>query len=350
MLDKYQELDHDEKNLGKKTRRVWKRLQWDQSKIMDLRKRTDSHVNWFSNVIARLNGYHNCPLHTFDFQRRHSLILNSSVILAVKDGVDRLCQYQGDEEKQKILDWLTPTDYTAQQNDILRLREEGTGKWLLEKAEFKSWSSTKQQTLFCLGIPGAGKTTLVSIIIDHLEQKFRAEPDVGIAYIYCNFQSSSESNIQAFLAILIKQLVQRQSELPVAVVDMYKNHGKKNTRPRTDELSSCLRSVTAGLSTAFIIADALDECRTANGLRGNFLRQIFALQADCNINFLATSRHIPEIMAEFNRKTWLEIRADPRDVEAYLRSHLSTFPSFFLRNQDLMNEIVIKITKSVDGM
>lgn len=329
VLDSYQELDHEEKNLGQKTRRVWKRLRWDQSKIMNFRKRIDLYMIMFNNVVTRLNG---------------------SVILAVKDGVDRLCQHHANEENQKILDWLTPTDYTTQQSDILRRREEGTGQWLLERAEFISWSSTKQQTLFCLGIPGAGKTTLVSIIIDHLEQKFRADPGVGIAYIYCNFQSSSNSNIPDLLASLIKQLIQRQSELPKAVIDMYKNHGKKNTRPRTDELSSCLRSVTADLSTAFIVVDALDECGTNDGMHGKLLRQIFVLQADCNINFLATSRHIPEIMAEFDRKTWLEVRADPRDVETYLRSQLSTFPSFLLRSQDLINEINNKITESVDGM
>lgn len=278
------------------------------------------------------------------------LILDSNVILAMKDGVDRLCQHQEHEEIQAILEWLTPTDYTAQQNDILRQREDGTGQWLLERDEFESWATTKQQTLFCLGIPGAGKTTLASIIIDHLEQKFHTDPDVGIAYIYCNFQSTPDLNIQDLVASLIKQLIQRQSELPKVVIDLYKNHQKKNTRPRTDELSSCLRSIVTELSTTFIIVDALDECGTGYGRREKLLREIFALQTDCNINFLATSRHIPEIMAQFNRKTWLEIRADPRDVKAYLRSHLSTFPSFLLQNQDLVNEITTTITKSVDGM
>jgi Cdc6-like AAA superfamily ATPase len=276
--------------------------------------------------------------------------LTSNAILAVKDGVERLCQRQADEESQVILEWLTSTDYTAQQNDTLSRREEGTGQWLLERDEFKSWSSTKQQTLFCLGIPGAGKTTLASIIIDHLEQKLSAEPDVGIAYIYCNFQSTPDSNIQDLLACLLKQLVQRQSELPKAVIDIYKTHRKKNTRPRTDELSSCLRSVAAELSYAFIIVDALDECGTDYGLREKLLREIFTLQAECNINFLATSRHIPEIMVQFDRKTWLEIRAHAKDVERYLRSELSTFPSFLLQNPDLVNEIVTTITESVDGM
>ncbi|PCG99584.1 Hypothetical protein PENO1_002190 [Penicillium occitanis (nom. inval.)] len=329
MLNKYQELDHEMDTLGKKTRRVWKRLQWDESKINDFRKRIDSYMILFSNVIARLNG---------------------NVILAMKDGVDRLCQHQEDEEIQAILEWLTPIDYTAQQNDILGQREEGTGQWLLERDEFKSWASTKQQTLFCLGIPGAGKTTLASIIIDHLEQKFHADPDVGIAYIYCNFQSTPDLNIQDLLASLVKQLIQRQSVLPKAVVDMYRNHGKKNTRPRTDELASCLRSVASDLSTAFIVVDALDECATDYGLREKLLQGIFTLQAQCNINFLATSRHLPEIMVEFDRQTWLEIRADPSDVKAYLRSQLSTFPSFLLQNQDLINEIITTITESVDGM
>lgn len=59
MLNKYQELDHEMDTLGKKTRRVWKRLQWDQSKISDFRKRIDSYMILFSNVIARLNGYSN---------------------------------------------------------------------------------------------------------------------------------------------------------------------------------------------------------------------------------------------------------------------------------------------------
>lgn len=278
------------------------------------------------------------------------LILHSNVILAMKDGVDRLCQHQEDEEIQAILEWLTPTDYTAQQNDILRQREEGTGQWLLERDEFKLWASTKQQTLFCLGIPGAGKTTLASIIIDHLEQKFHADPDVGIAYIYCNFQSTPDLNIQDLLGSLIKQLVQKQSELSKAVIDMYKTYRKKNTRPTTDELSSCLRSVASDHSNAFIIVDALDECGTDYGLREKLLQEIFTLQVQCNINFLATSRHIPEIMAEFDRKTWLEIRADRRDVKSYLRSHLSTLPSFLLQNQDLVNEIITTITESVDGM
>lgn len=268
----------------------------------------------------------------------------------MKDRLDRLCQHQADKKSQFILDWLAPSDYTSQQIDILRQREEGTGQWLLERNEFKSWSNSKQHTLFCLGIKGAGKTTLVSIIIDHLEQRFRTESDIGIAYIYFNHQSTRDASIQDLVASLVKQLIPRRSELSQVVIDLYKSHGRKSARPSTDELSSCLRSIVAKLSRTFIIVDALDECITDCGLPGKLLHEIFTLQAEYKINFLATSRHIPEIMAQFDRKTWLEIRADPNDVERYLNSHLPTFPSFLLKNRDLVNDIITKITESVDGM
>lgn len=68
-LDKYQELDHEEENLGKRTRRVWKRLQWDQSKINGFRKRIDSNMILFNNVITGLNGFvlAAAPFHCFTF-------------------------------------------------------------------------------------------------------------------------------------------------------------------------------------------------------------------------------------------------------------------------------------------
>jgi Cdc6-like AAA superfamily ATPase len=84
----------------------------------------------------------------------------------------------------KILNWLTRTDYGPQQSDFLRKRHEGTGAWLLYTTEFNTWLNQRNKTLFCSGIPGAGKTILTSIVVDHVLSKFRADLDVGIAYLY----------------------------------------------------------------------------------------------------------------------------------------------------------------------
>lgn len=42
-------------------------------------------------------------------------------------------------EEEKILNWLSPTDYAIYHSDIARRRQLGTGEWLLKLNEFKSW-------------------------------------------------------------------------------------------------------------------------------------------------------------------------------------------------------------------
>jgi hypothetical protein len=38
-----------------------------------------------------------------------------------------------------VLNWLAPADYGPEHNDLLRRRQPGTGQWLLESDEFKTW-------------------------------------------------------------------------------------------------------------------------------------------------------------------------------------------------------------------
>jgi hypothetical protein len=65
-----------------------------------------------------------------------------------------------ERERNEILSWLNAIDYGPQQSDHLRRRQPGTGQWLLNSAEFQTWLETDKQTLFCSGIPGAGKVLL----------------------------------------------------------------------------------------------------------------------------------------------------------------------------------------------
>ena len=92
------------------------------------------------------------------------LIRPSNVSFATKAGVDRLNRRQDSrechEEHQAIVDWLTSIDYAAQQSDFISRRQDGTEVWLLDSDEFHGWLNQKQQTLFCPGIPGAGKTMI----------------------------------------------------------------------------------------------------------------------------------------------------------------------------------------------
>ncbi|KAL6866513.1 hypothetical protein ACO1O0_002624 [Amphichorda felina] len=246
------------------------------------------------------------------------------------------------------LEWITRADYARQQSDHIARRQEGTGQWLLDSKEFQAWVKTSKQTLFCPGIPGAGKTILTSIVVQNLFARFKNEQGVGIAYVYCNFRLQDEQRAQDLLASLLKQLTQKQSSLPEAVKSLYKNH-KDGTRLSFDEVSRTLHTVAALYSRVFIIVDALDECQPSNN-RSRFLTEILALQSKCGANIFTTSRFIPEITSRFRDSMLVEIRASNADVERYLQGHMGHLPSFVRRNQQLQDEIKIKISESVDGM
>jgi hypothetical protein len=254
------------------------------------------------------------------------------------------------DERQSILTWLSPTDYTAQQHDFVSRRQAGTGQWLLDSAEFQAWLETDKQTLFCPGIPGAGKTILTSIVVQELTTRFRNDESIGVAYLYCNFRRQDEQKVDDLLASLLKQLSQERTFLPDSVETLYEKHKNKRTRPSFDEISRTFQSVTAIFSKVFIIIDALDECRTTDGCQTRLLTEIFLAQANSRANIFATSRFMPEVVEKFEGSVSLEIRASEEDVRRYLDRHMFRLPAFVRRNPDLQEEIKIGIVLLVKGM
>ena len=164
-------------------------------------------------------------------------------------------------EDKEILNWLTPVDYGPDQSDYIDRRQPETGQWLLDSDEFQTWLNTSNQTLFCPGIPGAGKTILTAITIDHLTTRFQNDLGIGIAYLYCNFRRQKKQKANDLLASLLKQLSQERPSLPDTLKDLYNRHNAKRTRPSFEEISNALDIVAAMYSRIFIIVDALDECR-----------------------------------------------------------------------------------------
>lgn len=252
------------------------------------------------------------------------------------------------KERKAILNWLTPIDYIFQQSDSISRRQAGTGQWLLDSEEFQAWLETDKQTLFCPGIPGAGKTILTSIIVEELNTRFYSDQDIGIAYLYCNFRRKDEQKVQDLLASILKQLSEDRSSLPDSVKFLYDKYREKQTRPSVDEISKTLQSVASIYSRIIIIIDALDECQVSDRCRKTFLEEIFSLQAKTEAKLFATSRFIPDITEKFNGSITLEIRAHDDDVRQYLDGRISQSGLNLL--ETYREEIKNEITKAVDGM
>lgn len=254
------------------------------------------------------------------------------------------------EEDRNILKWLAPIDYATQQSDYISRRQPGTGQWLLDSPEYQEWSKTPGKTLFCPGIPGAGKTILTAIVIDDIYSRFQCDTSVGIAYLYCDFRRQHEQKVEDLLANLLKQLAQKQASMPDGVKTLYEQYKGQPKRPTPDEILGILYSVSTLHSRFFIVVDALDECQVTNSCRTRLMSGIFALQARVRANIFTTSRFDPDIENEFRQSISLEIRASDEDVQTYLTRNMTRLRPFVSGDPDLQNKVKAAISNAVDGM
>ncbi|KAF2186397.1 hypothetical protein K469DRAFT_526817, partial [Zopfia rhizophila CBS 207.26] len=223
-------------------------------------------------------------------------------------------------ERRALTEWLSPLNFFVKQADVLGLRVEGTGQWLLESEQFKSWVSGSKKTLWCSGIPGAGKTVLASIVVDHLQKSFPGD-DTGIAFAYCNHQERIKQTPVNLIGSLLKQLAQARPLIYDRLKPLYKKHQNYNTCPTLSEISTALRDEIAHYSNVFVIIDALDECPEHNGFRDTLLMELGSLSR--YVKLLVTSRPHISIEYDIEGAIPLEIQASDGDLRKYLQDRLA---------------------------
>jgi hypothetical protein len=278
------------------------------------------------------------------FARDNIRILRTNVV-TIQDAQSQQLDSQKLQQHHTMMQWLSQTDFPAQQNDIILRRQEGTGQWLLDSPKFKQWLHGPCQTLFCPGIPGAGKTMAAAIAIEHLCRT--AQADVGLAYLFCNYKSQVNQTAHSLLSALLKQLVQSRIDITPPVTNLYDHHSKQKSRPSTDEIFTALLTICSNHAKVYIVVDALDECTDQNRTRSQLIEKLRELQTRTNVRLLFTSRFIPEITEKFRLDPVLEVRASGKDVKQFIAGQWSRLPKY---DEQLKRTIQDRIVEAVDGM
>ncbi|MCJ1385157.1 hypothetical protein MMC17_008278 [Xylographa soralifera] len=252
------------------------------------------------------------------------------------------------QQHHTIMQWLSLTDFPAQQHDIISRRQEGTGQWFLDCPEFNGWLQGPDRILFCPGMPGAGKTMIAAIVIDHLGRL--AQADVGLAYVFCNYKSQVDQSLCNLLNALLKQLVQSRTDIAAPVTRLYDHHFEQKSKPSLDEISTALSTVCLSYARVNVIVDALDECTNQDRTRNQLVEKLRELQTRTNVRLLFTSRSIPEITEKFQLNPVLEIRASEKDIKRFVTDQIPYLPSCIGRDDELTRTVQSKIVEAVDGM
>ncbi|KFZ08626.1 hypothetical protein V502_09249 [Pseudogymnoascus sp. VKM F-4520 (FW-2644)] len=268
---------------------------------------------------------------------------------AITSTVNTIQESQVSEQYRVITDWLSSTDFPAQQSDFIGRRQEGTGEWFVGSPEFTNWLQGTKQDLFCPGIPGAGKTMIAAIAVDHLWKTFQGD-NIGVAYIYCNYKRQETQTATDLLAAILKQLVQERPLYREPVTALHKLHASRGTRPSLGEICITLNSVLNNYSKAYIVIDALDECTDSNGTRSELLTTLRSLQTKTDTRLMVTSRFVSRIEQAFEGSPMLEIRASEADVKRFVAGQLHRLPMCIQRDHELQAETQDGIVLAVDGI
>ncbi|KAJ7884781.1 Pfs, NACHT and ankyrin domain protein [Mycena olivaceomarginata] len=258
-----------------------------------------------------------------------------------------------DEEAPKILAWVSPVDVSTKQYDVFRTLQPGTGEWLLESDTFQTWVAGISQALWLPGVPGAGKTVLASLIIEHLCSIQRSKPrgTIGVAWIYFHHKEESTQTPDDIHLSVARQLAKSSTELYTRLRSAYKED--PSARPLAHLLVSDARILMGRFEKVFIVIDALDEC--AEKYRARILQIMAGLQLS-RANILITSRknvsdHISTArLVDVQR---INIDGNDEDIMKYVSTCIkeqTTLAEIIGKDPSLGEEIVQKIVKSCQGM
>jgi Cdc6-like AAA superfamily ATPase len=256
-------------------------------------------------------------------------------------------QVQVTETQRTLLGWISSSDYPAQQSDIIKRRQEGTGQWFLDAPEVARWLDDAKTTLFCPGVPGAGKTMVAAIAVSQLLDSAQSGT-YGVAYVYCNYKSQADQDTVSILSAILKQLVQSQPSTLGPVERLHQKHAGRGTKPSLDDIYSVLQDVLAQYPYVHIVVDALDECQ--NETREQLCTKLLDLQKGADVRLMVTSRFVLDVEDAFRQALKLEVQASDGDVTQFVAGQIHRLPACIQRDVALQDLVQRRIVEAADGM
>ncbi|KAJ4303119.1 hypothetical protein N0V90_002011 [Kalmusia sp. IMI 367209] len=269
-------------------------------------------------------------------------------------------------KRTKILQWLSNEPYRQYHNQAKEGVLAGTGQWLLSDPIFKQWKDESASSILWLhGIPGSGKTKLVSIVIEDALKNFEHGNSPLPVFFYCsrNPAEPMRSNPKQILASLARQLscVSPGEPLLNPTFEIYQKReeeGFASGSLEIDESCTLIRQLVELYPVTTIIIDAMDECDPQK--RSKFLKAIEQILRDsCSlVKILISSRNDEDITIRLQDYPNLEIesRRNGDDIVRFVESRTQQLidDKELLRHsrspRKVQELIVSKVIKGASGM
>ncbi|KAH6896228.1 ankyrin repeat-containing domain protein [Coprinopsis sp. MPI-PUGE-AT-0042] len=257
---------------------------------------------------------------------------------------------------QEVLDWLSIANFRTILQDNLAKRTRGSGKWFLKNRRFRRWLKSKHGILWGVGMPGAGKTVLASIVVEYLQKEYLKElagqvsaHEILVCFAYCRY--TEPTSVCDILAALVRQALERANHILPAVehlyLGLYNQHRLEGTRPSQEELVELLLEISKRFRLAFYILDGLDEAQ--DEIKHHLLRILSSI----NIHLLITSRPLPYLEATLPSVDRFEVVANGDDIDRLVARTIEQNPVFralLEKEPTLKQKTIASVKQKANGM
>ncbi|KAG2006936.1 ankyrin repeat domain-containing protein 50 [Coprinopsis cinerea AmutBmut pab1-1] len=230
-------------------------------------------------------------------------------------------------------------------NDMKKKRIPETGNWFITSKEYKDWKDTKGAVLCATGIPGAGKTVLMSRVIDDLlPLEESADQKICILFIYNRYNETF--SVGDILKSFILQILQRHSHLVDLVKPLYRRGLLENTSPSDDDLLRVLLKLEDHFDRTYCAIDGVDEVD-----RKNLVDLILVLE-QLQGNVIFASRPLESLRTSLKNAVYLTLLAQDHDLRLLVDDRLRRYSGLcrILEKHNYREEAIRRITEKAAGM
>ncbi|RKL00716.1 hypothetical protein BFJ68_g12582 [Fusarium oxysporum] len=288
---------------------------------------------------------------------RKSLDLLRSIqpsLTEIGDRVRELLVRIDESERRETLKSISSILYRAHHEEVSGKRTVGTCEWILKKEKFIRWEESDSSVTILYGNPGAGKTFLISRVVDYSIEK--AEMSEAVAFFYCKREEENRRNPQDILRSILRQL-----STPVKEVEGKRIHVSLKDLPNrlalngtTFDVSTCeslIGRLIEDYSKTTIILDALDECN--RNTREELMRVLKNLtNGSSKLRVFISSRHDEDILRHFEGTPIMEIQAtdNEEDISSFVEDRLFRDSRWADLHLELQDDVEAGFRKKSLGM
>ncbi|KAF4491872.1 hypothetical protein CGGC5_v002375 [Colletotrichum fructicola Nara gc5] len=208
--------------------------------------------------------------------------------------------------------------------------------------------SILQSTLWCHGLPGAGKSVIAAIVFDYLNNTFsQSNPNMGVAVLYCDHQLQADQTLDELERSIFHQASVDYLTFPEELRQLHRDT-RRGFSPSLEKLRSAVRLTSAMSRTLFVVLDVLDE---ANEKVQDLIVDRISNLPFQDVRLFCTSRSLPKFKHMFATTDEIEIAAFD-DISIFVRKQVSLqsrLRTIIGTDSGLEKSIVHKVSKEANG-